>query len=139
MLPQTIIIDLLLYACITTGINCPPIPPKMEFVEGKVLTDIVKRDKIFIYAIYYYQNNTILINNKIKNEKETLKFIILHELVHFIQYKAKGKWKNFCELIEIEIEAYQVQVKYYNLYSKLLPKDFALIDYLFARQNCYEQ
>lgn len=83
-------------------------------------------------AVYKHDEKTILISSKIDLESAYARSVIVHELVHFIQYQQKMNEKVAC-LNALERDAYELQARYMDRYD--IPKNFDTTT-VFIRSMC---
>ena len=94
-----------------------PVPlenPVVEYVPQSFLQDkICSGKKCRVEALH--ENGKIYMSNTTKNKKEVMHdSILLHEIVHYVQFK-NGKILNTCEgLREMEDQAYALQEFFLN-------------------------
>lgn len=72
-------------------------------------------------AVYDHRQKTILIGSKIDIQSPYAHSVIVHELVHFIQYQQGVNRKADC-LNALERDAYDIQARYMDAYH--IPKPF---------------
>lgn len=82
---------------------------------GKILPKAVDPEKLQIYGLYNYRNKTIYMLDSIDMNTEEGKAILLHEIVHFIQYshgmENNVDCKNQLEKLAYSLEAYYLKSK----------------------------
>lgn len=74
-----------------------------------------------LVGVYDHRQKTILISSKIDIQSPYARSIIVHELVHFIQYQQEVNRKVDC-LNALERDAYDIQAYYMDAYH--IPKPF---------------
>jgi uncharacterized protein DUF6647 len=84
-----------------------------EVAFGGVLPKAVNPESLKIYGLYNFNEKTIYILETIDLNTEKGKAILLHELVHYIQYQT-GMDKTVNCINELEPEAYDIEETYLN-------------------------
>jgi len=96
------------------SLPAPLEPPIVEYVPQSFLQDKICSGKdCKVEALH--ESGKIYMSNTTKNKKEVMHdSILLHEIVHFVQFK-NGKILNTCEgLREMEDQAYALQEFFLN-------------------------
>lgn len=74
-----------------------------------------------LQAVYNHDLKTILLSNKIDPTSGYGRSVLVHELIHFIQYQQKQNEKVAC-LSALERDAYTLQARYMDTHD--IPKNF---------------
>lgn len=94
---------------------------------GGELPKAVDADSLQIYGLYNFNEEAIYLLDSLDLATEQGKAILLHELVHFLQYKM-GEDKNVDCKNELESLAYLLEAKYLHSHGEQHPMNQAQID-----------
>lgn len=87
-----------------------------------------------LVAVYDHRQKTILISSKIDIQSPYARSVIVHELVHFIQYQQGVNRKVDC-LNALERDAYDIQARYMDAHH--IPKPFDDVT-VALRSTCWD-
>ncbi len=82
-----------------------------EIAFGSALPKVVNQKRLNVYGLYKFDEKTIYILDSIDLNTTNGKGILLHELVHYVQYQT-GKEKFVNCIKELESEAYKLEASY---------------------------
>jgi hypothetical protein len=93
-----------------------------EIAFGKALPKAIDPDTLGIKGLYNFNNKTIYILDTMDLNTEGDRAILLHELVHFLQYQAGENNDVKCKN-ELELLAYRLEAKYLHSLNKKIDFD----------------
>lgn len=134
---KELLTSLLLWISAHSGYGVPPDLPEIQFKSRAEIISIVYGEKAIenqdrqIDGTYDYQTNTICLRNDWNPRKKENHGALLHELVHFLQYKNGLRFTTASEKCLAESIAYTLQIKWYeenNIPSPFDPLFILLID-----------
>jgi hypothetical protein len=95
-----------------------------EIDFGRALPKAVNSESLKIFGLYNFKEKTIYILETIDLNTEKGKAILLHELVHYIQYQT-GKDKLVNCVKELEPKAYEIEEAYLNKHGIAVDLNYA--------------
>lgn len=97
--------------------------PTINKVSASEIADIafggevplsVEQGQLKIFGLYNFQNKTVYLLESVDLETIEGKAILLHELVHYLQYET-GLDKNVKQMVELEGLAYQLEARFLDV------------------------
>jgi hypothetical protein len=119
---------LMSWAVTLSGHPLPEVQPETTFVSHSYLVEQACGGRECKVMGWFPPGNTIYLDNRL-NPKASLyaSSILLHEMVHYLQYQAHGHNVFSCEsAIELEREAYAVQQQFPVRYGVYQPVGVSL-------------
>ena len=137
-----LLLSLMIWISVITGFTVPEIPhiKKVTLSELRYITFgcdhiqeinkavcTTKNPDELTLALYMPEKETILLYNGWDKDKKADQSILLHELVHHMQYANDyDKDMAFCGSPALEAQAYELQTKWLEKYGMTLQKDLGI-------------
>ena len=110
---QTLLADLLVFVVSSTGYSATPVAPEVVPIARPVLEQEVCGKPCPVFALFDPEFGILVDDTLDLAGSSAAQSVLLHELVHYLQWRAAGRTAATCEeWLAREREAYRIQFKW---------------------------